>query len=496
MELFIVFPFVLFLGAILMSRSFGRFFKSSKTYRKTTLPLGSFLVPRLEFLEGRINPSFANIDIIAQSLRLAEDALPQVPGLDASVGQMLPDRLSDLIGLNAYGNGANSWSQFDTLYPNPTVANLNTIANTIVSGSPYSSTITPTSGTTPSAGNALLSSLNYIQAGLLPDLMLGQYAGFTVQAWFNSTNIGTDWQRIIDLGNGASSNNIIVGVVGSQLFINSVGSGPNYIAGPTLASNTWYHVSAVFSGTTASVYLNGVLQLTLIGMPQTQNVARSGNYWGKSNWPGDAVWQGQQDELRFWNRALTASEIAANYNITYVIPQSGLLAYYKADESSGSIMNDSSGNGNTANYLNITGSNASSAPVYPQNGVQIQWSETGTYNSVFSTGGLDAGLHLSKSGNATLPITVSGQLGLTLSLEGAMLQTGISTSWTANAALTNLTLGVGLGYLDSSIEGGVYNLNTTISAALFDTVYKLSVPGPNITENNNGVPISPITNQV
>ena len=291
MELFIVFPFVLFLGAILMSRSFGRFFKSSKTYRKTTLPLGSFLVPRLEFLEGRINPSFANIDIIAQSLRLAEDALPQVPGLDASVGQMLPDRLSDLIGLNAYGNGANSWSQFDTLYPNPTVANLNTIANTIVSGSPYSSTITPTSGTTPSAGNALLSSLNYIQAGLLPDLMLGQYAGFTVQAWFNSTNIGTDWQRIIDFGNGASSNNIIVGVVGSQLFINSVGSGPNYIAGPILASNTWYHVSAVFSGTTASLYLNGALQGTLIGMPQTQNVARSGNYWGKSNWPGDGVWQ-------------------------------------------------------------------------------------------------------------------------------------------------------------------------------------------------------------
>jgi len=487
MELFIVIPFILFLGAILMSRSFGRFFKSSKTYRKTPLPLGSFLVPRLEFLEGRINPSFANMDIIAQSLRLAEDALPQVPGLDASVGQMLPDRLSDLIGLNAYGNGASTWSQFDTLYPNPTVANLNTIANTIVSGSPYSSTITPTSGTTPSAGNALLSSLNYIQAGLLPDLMLGQYAGFTVQAWFNSTNIGTDWQRIIDFGNGASSNNIIVGVVGSQLFINSVGSGPNYIAGPTLASNTWNHVSAVFSGTTGSLYLNGALVGSYAGMPQYQNVARSGNYWGKSNWPGDAVWQGQQDELRIWNRALTATEIAANYNITYVTPQSGLLAYYKADESSGSILNDSSGNGNNATYLSNTGSNASSAPVYPQNGVQIQWSETGTYNSVFSTGGLDAGLHLSKSGNATLPITVSGALNLTLSLEGATLQTGISTSWTANAALTNLTLGVGLGYLDSSIEGGVYNLNTTISAALFDTVYNLSVPGPTI---------SPITNQV
>ena len=62
----------------------------------------------LEFLESRITPSFANINTIAQSLRLAEDALPQVPGLDGSVGQMAPDRLSDLLGLNAYGNGAST----------------------------------------------------------------------------------------------------------------------------------------------------------------------------------------------------------------------------------------------------------------------------------------------------------------------------------------------------------------------------------------------------
>ena len=100
----------------------------------------------LEFLESRITPSFANINTIAQSLRLAEDALPQVPGLDGSVGQMVPDRLSDLLGLNAYGNGASTWSQFDTTYPNPTVANLQTVASAIVSGSPYSSTITPIFG--------------------------------------------------------------------------------------------------------------------------------------------------------------------------------------------------------------------------------------------------------------------------------------------------------------------------------------------------------------
>ena len=603
----------------------------------------------LEFLESRITPSFANINTIAQSLRLAEDALPQVPGLDGSVGQMVPDRLSDLLGLNAYGNGASTWSQFDTTYPNPTVANLQTVASAIVSGSPYSSTITPIFGTTSTPGNALVSSTTFPAYGNLPDLKLGQYAGFTVQGWFNTTNIGSSWQRVIDLGNGAPSNNIVVGVTSSKLFMSTANGTTlyNFITGSTLASNTWYHVSAVFSGTTASLYLNGVLVGTQAGMPQTQNVARTNNYWGKSNWSSDPVWQGQQDELRFWNRALTASEIAANYNIPYGAPQSGLLLNLKADENSGTTLNDSSGNGqngtmvftNSATYpssstpypnqsastgavyirtdytysttkyptqatvySNKSGSNvtpmlfkvsgsgssasytlvaysptvqppsgvtstygllfgsaitsgntyvvgfsdrlvsngtttsvntgsigmlqvitgpslgwvqtnnltttqatintvynsaswfvtdydynfqvvtdnfhpASAATLYPENGVQIQLSETGTYNSVFSTGELDAGLRLNPTSATTLPISVTGVLNLALELNGSVLQTGVRAGWTATAALTNLNLGIGLGYLDSSIKGGSYNLSTSITVDLMDPVTNLTVNG-------------------
>ena len=204
-------------------------------------------------------------------------------------------------------------------------------------------------------GVALFSSTAVPAYGKLPDLNLGQYAGFTVQAWFNSTNIGSDWQRIIDLGNGAGNNNIIVGVVGSQLFMSTFNgiTGVNLIAGPILASNTWNHVSAVFNGTTGSLYLNGVLVGTQAGMPQTQNVARTYNYWGKSNWSGDPVWQGQQDELRFWNRVLTASEISANYNtVVTPYPGSGLIGQYHADETSGTTLTDSSGNNKNATLKN------------------------------------------------------------------------------------------------------------------------------------------------
>ena len=62
--------------------------------------------PALERLESRINLSFSNLNTIAQSMQLGEAALPQVPGLDASVAQMLPTSLSDIVGLNAYGNAS------------------------------------------------------------------------------------------------------------------------------------------------------------------------------------------------------------------------------------------------------------------------------------------------------------------------------------------------------------------------------------------------------
>ena len=334
--------------------------------------------PAIEILESRINPSFGNLSTIAQSLRQAEDALPLIPGLDSSLGQMAPSRLSDVLGLNAYNNGANTWSQFDTTYPNPSASDLWTIANTLVSGSPAGMTtaVTCTAGDLVGAGNALTSSTSVPAYGTIPDLKLAQYSGFTVQAWFNSSNIGSSWQRIIDLGNGDASDNIIVGISGSKLFLSTFAgsTGYNFTAGPTLSSNTWYHVSAVFSGTTATLYLNGQSQGSYSSMPKLNNVARANNYWGLSNWSTDPVWQGQQDELRLWSRALTASEIAANYNISFTTAQSGLIACYKADEASGSSsLTDSSGNGKTGTLQ------VASSVTVPNSGFETPTLSNGTY---------------------------------------------------------------------------------------------------------------------
>jgi hypothetical protein len=52
------------------------------------------------------------------------------------------------------------------------------------------------------------------------------------------------------------------------------------------------------------------------------------------------------DEVRIYNRTLSASEIKNHYNGCFSIPESGLVGLWHFDEGSGSIAYDSSGNGN------------------------------------------------------------------------------------------------------------------------------------------------------
>ena len=490
-----------------MTHPFARFFKSSKTHRGTSLPFGSFLVPRLELLESRVNPSFANMDIIAQSLREAEDALPQIPGLDSNLAQMVPNRLSDALALNNIDNGNTSWSQFDTTYPNPTTLDLQTIAQTISQASTIGGPTVSLAGTTVSAGSAMTSSTTVPVWGVLPDLMLGQYAGFTVQAWFNSTNIGSD-TLIIDfgMGSGAGDTNIIVGVKGSQLFIitsNGI-TESNYTAGPTLGSNTWYHVSAVSSGTTASLYLNGALVGSNTSMAQIKNVARTNNYWGKSNWPSTPAFQGQQDELRIWNRALTAPEIALNYNLSLPSGTPGLLLYYKADETSGQTLTDSSGNNNggTLETSNNNGSppipgggrSASTVALFAPTMLSLTWTQSGTYQAGFSTGGLDAGLHLNRTGDSTLPIEYTSTLTMTMIVDAAnYLEVGVSANWNATANLSGEAISAGLGFLDSSIVGASYSLSASASSVLFDTITQAAAPGMVAGQTPNAAMTTPLS---
>jgi hypothetical protein len=433
--------------------------------------------------------AFSGIATVADSLRLAEDSLPQVPGLDVSLGQMLPARLSDILGLDVAGNGQTTWSGFDTAYPFPTVADVQAVANTIAASGSWTADMLPaTAGTATSAGYGLQSSTAQPAFAQLPDLDLGSSEGFTVQAWFNSSDLSASNQPIVDFGaaENAAGSNIAVFLDGGALTLGL--GGTTYRSSSVLTGNSWQHVSAVVSGTTAMLSIDGILSDTFTLDAPVADVTRQNNWWGHSNTAADPAWQGQLDELRIWSRPLTDEEITANYNLSLQGSPPGLVAYYKADETSGSTLRDASGNGNDATRMTVDSAgtpvvstsiaSSSLASLVAQNGVVLSWSPSQTYHAVVSTGSLDEVLKLRRGPTATIPVRASGTLQLTLALGTAGdLLAGISTSWAATAAETDLDLDAGLGYLDITIAGGSYSLSATASANLKSATSSTTLPG-------------------
>ena len=433
--------------------------------------------------------AFSGITTVADSLRLAEDSLPQVPGLDVSLGQMLPVRLSEILGLDVEGNGQTTWSSFDTAYPFPTVADVQAVASTIAASGNWTADMLPaTAGTAASAGYGLQSSTAQPAFAQLPSLDLGSSDGFTIQAWFNSSEVALENQPLVDLAEADTSAASRI-----RLFLDdgTVVVGLNdttYRSSSVLPGNTWQHVSLSVSGTTAMLSVNGTLTDTFTLDAPIADVTLQSNWWGHSNNAGDPAWQGQLDELRIWSRPLTDEEVEANYNLSLQGSPPGLLAYYKANATSGSTLRDATGNGNDATRMTLDSlgdpvastaiTSSSLDSLLAQNGVVLSWNPSQTYEAVVSTGSLDEVLKLRRGPTATIPVTASGTLQLTLALDTAGdLLTGISTSWEATAAETDLDLDAGLGFLDTTIAGGSYSLTATASAFLKSATSSTTLPG-------------------
>src|SRR5665647_3266585 len=130
---------------------------------------------------------------------------------------------------------------------------------------------------------------------------------FTIECWVYPKSFA-NWARIIDFGNGAGSNNVVLGYTyGTSAAPSFYVGGAQFAASQTLALNQWSHIAATLSGTTATIYINGVSAGTAT-FPSPANITRNNCYIGKSNW-GDPYANAVFDELRIWNTAKTQAEI-------------------------------------------------------------------------------------------------------------------------------------------------------------------------------------------
>lgn len=142
--------------------------------------------------------------------------------------------------------------------------------------------------------------------------------GMTVEAWVYPTSTGS-WGRIVDLGNGPASDNILFARNGTSNDLtfeiyNGGSPGGAVTAANALVLNTWQHVAAtVTSSGAVTIYRNGSSVATgTTAVPRV--VQRTNNYIGRSNWAGDAYFAGGLDEVALYPSALAASRITAHYN--------------------------------------------------------------------------------------------------------------------------------------------------------------------------------------
>jgi hypothetical protein len=203
---------------------------------------------------------------------------------------------------------------------------------------------------------------NYIS---IPDNPTLDITGaITVEAWINiSSSVlggaivckgsgGGGEAYCLDLGAGALGtacarfyvrNTSTIGICGHQTVINA---------------NTWYHLAGVYNGSTVTLYINGVAT----NAPNTYNggiltndhiVSIGSRQSGSGTY--DFYVQGMIDEVRIWNIARTSAEINNSMYCQIAANSSGLVAYYRLNEGSGTIAADAAGGDNNGT---LTGSPA------------------------------------------------------------------------------------------------------------------------------------------
>lgn len=163
---------------------------------------------------------------------------------------------------------------------------------------------------------------------------------FSVEFWVKFDDTPTNWDGIIDKGRYSQSEDwtflthqsaliVIFQIPGAQLWIG-------------ISDNNWHHIAGTFDGANMIAYLDGVESSTTTG---SYTSTTNGIQLGKT-FVSNYYFNGYLDEVRIWSDAHTATEIAENMCKSLTGNESGLVAYYNFDNTSGTILQDFSGNEN------------------------------------------------------------------------------------------------------------------------------------------------------
>jgi alpha-L-arabinofuranosidase len=173
------------------------------------------------------------------------------------------------------------------------------------------------------SGNALSLTGGYAS---LPTGLVSTVTDFTVAAWVKVTTLA-NWERVFDFGTGTTDYMFLTPDAGTtnaiRFSITTGGDGnEQQLNGPVLAANTWTHIAVTLSGTTGTLFVNGIAVATNTNMTLHPSSLGSTNhnYLGRSQFTGDPTYQGLIDDFRIYNQALSSAAVLALAAPTVLVP--------------------------------------------------------------------------------------------------------------------------------------------------------------------------------
>jgi len=232
----------------------------------------------------------------------------------------------------------------------------------------------------------------------------------TISGWVNPSGLPTGAERILVkevIGNSdpfASYGLFRIAANNVRMRISTGGAGSGTIAtsNSTLPINKWTHVVGVYNGTDIRIYINGVLDMTPVAksgniVSTTENVTIGTDLQVN---PESENWQGLLDEVRIYNRALTANEVSQLYasgqvkldisNSKVLNTTNSLVGHWTMDASkvnwTKNTMVDSSGNGNTGQLISMS---TTTSPTQGKAGGAMRFDASTNYLSLTTASSLN-----------------------------------------------------------------------------------------------------------
>ena len=170
----------------------------------------------------------------------------------------------------------------------------------------------------------------------------------TISLWIKTSQVGEKY--FFSYGSNGSNQRFSLGMYNNRFHVENYNSGSH--AETVINDNSWHHVAAIWGSSSLKLFVDGkeeLLTVVAAWPPALDTVLTGGVNIGRINVLSGYDFNGLVDDVRIYNRALSASEVT---EVAGDLPASGLRLWLKADtgitkDGSGLISSweDRSGNG-------------------------------------------------------------------------------------------------------------------------------------------------------